>query len=174
MNWDNTAMQGMRAARNFYNLHIDPSPAQPFGAKGSVLSAAWKQLAGKNADGLLILDGDVMIDPEDHKAMLRAIHEHPGAVQVAPARLWPVSTKRNGWTWAHWATEPSMQREDDGVRWFSFCYTYLPRRLMAAADREGLRSWAYPGVDKRMSETAQKIGIDIRVVGGCHPKHMNY
>ena len=167
-------MQGMRAARNFYNLHIDPTAEHPFGRKGFVLSNAWKQLAGKNADGLLILDGDVMIDPEDHKAMLRAIHEGPGDVQVAPARLWPVSTKRNGWTWAHWATEASMEREDTGVRWFSFCYTYLPRALMAAADRAGLRAWTYPGVDKQMSEAAQKLGVGIHVVEGCYPKHMNY
>lgn len=172
LNWDNTAMD-LRAARHFFNLHVDPEPGYPFGRKGFILASAWKQLAGKDAHGMLILDGDVAIDPEDHRLMLKAIHDNPGIVHVGAARLWPVSTKKDGWSWAHWISGPTQVNEPNPV-WFSFCYTYLPKALIDGALKAGLRGWAYPSVDRNVAETCMKMGIDVRVVPGCAPKHLNY
>lgn len=172
MNWDRTAIP-FPHARHYYTMHVSPEPDYPFGRKGLVISSAWRQLAGRQAAGLLILDGDVIIDPADHVAMLQAIHEEPGAVHVAPVRIWPVSTKRDVWSWAHWSTGPSQLLDLRPV-WFSFCFTYLPRQLLTAANRAGLRKWTYPGVDMRMSECARENNIPARTVTGCWPKHVNY
>jgi hypothetical protein len=172
VNWDRTA-RPFPYLRHFYDCHIGPEPGAPFGRKGFVLSNAWRQLASRQAAGMLILDGDVMVDPGDYSAMLRSVHEAPHIVHVAPVKIWPVSTKRESWIWAHWRTEPGMALEL-APRWFSFGFTYLPRMLLVQADRAGFRRWAYPGVDMRMSETAQRCGIHARVVTGCWPKHMNY
>lgn len=172
MNWNGTAIP-LPAARHFYDMHVGPVPDYPFGRKGLVISSAWRQLSARHHAGLLILDGDVAIDPADYGAMLAAVHEAPQLVHVAPVRIWPVSTKREAWTWAHWTEAPS-QRLELRPRYFSFCFTYLPRMLLVQADRDGLKRWTYPGVDMRMSETAQRNGIGARVVTGCWPKHMNY
>src|SRR5690242_10659791 len=107
MNWDRTALP-QPIARHYYDMHVSPEPGYPFGRKGLVISAAWRQLASRNASGLLILDGDVAIDPEDHAAMLRAVDERPQLVHVAPVKIWPKSTKRSAWTWSHWRDEPGQ------------------------------------------------------------------
>lgn len=172
VDWDRTSLS-QPADRNFYTLHVDPTITHPFGQKGLALANTWKQLAGPNADGMLILDGDVAIDPSDHLEMLKAIHSNWEIVHTAPAKLWPVSTKKQGWTWGHWVTEPSQTIEDNPL-WFSFNYTYLPKALIEGAIKAGLKTWTYPAVDKTMSETARKLGIKVNVVHDCHPKHMNY
>lgn len=172
VNWDRTA-RPFPHLRHFYDMHVGPEPGAPFGRKGLVLSHAWRQLAGPKMSGMLILDGDVAIDPGDYSAMLQSVHEAPHLIHVAPVKIWPVSTKRAGWIWAHWRDEPG-QRLELAPRWFSFGFTYIPRELIVQADRIGLRKWAYPGVDKQMSEVAQCYGIHARVVTGCWPKHMNY
>jgi hypothetical protein len=172
LDWDRTALP-LPAGRLFYTVRIGPEPEYPFGRKGLALARAWSQLAVPDTAGMLLLDGDVVIDPEDHRQMLAAIDADPGVVHTAPARIWPVSTKRAQWCWAHWETGPGQHLDRD-PRWFSFCYTYLPRQLIEQAGRDGLRIWAYPSADKHMSETCQKLGLRVNVVADCWPKHVNY
>ena len=173
IDWNRTALD-QRIASRFHTLHVDPEVDYPFGRKGLSLARAWRHLAQDDFSGMLILDGDVVIDPEDYAQMLTAIHYDPFAVVVAPVRIWPVSTKRKDWVWGHWTNEPGQEVIEDTAWWFTFCFTFLPRKLVEAAIRDGLSSWRYPICDRRVCETAQKIGMRIRIAPNCFPKHLNY
>jgi hypothetical protein len=156
-------------------LHISPSADYPFGEKGKVLAGAWKQLDPDNImDGMLILDGDVAIEPIDLKNMLAAINDHDHMVVVAPARIWPISTKRKEWSWAHWGKAPSQVIETENVRWFTFNFTYLPRKVIEQAISDGLYAWTFPGVDKRFSDAAFRAGVPIYVAEDVQPKHLHF
>jgi hypothetical protein len=157
---------------HFYDVIIRPEPEYPAGRKGLAIAGAWTQL-GRDADGLLILDGDVAIDPHVFSRMFDMIGSYPGDVLTAPAKIWPVSTHRESWVWSHW-TEQASQEIEPEARWFSFCFTYLPRRLLDSAVRNGLRKWTYPRVDASMSKEAQRLGIPVQVVKDCSPLHLNW
>jgi hypothetical protein len=171
INWNHTALD-QRAARYFYTAHIEPSARYPVGQKGLVLDSMWRQLTQPAATGMLLLDGDVAIDDTDYRAMLAAIDVEPDIVHTAPVKLWPVSTKREDWIWAHWRDEPGQYMQHDPL-WFSFCFTYLPRALIEKAHAEGFTTWCYPYVDAQMSRVCQESGIRASVVSGCWPKHLN-
>jgi hypothetical protein len=172
-NWDNTAFK-IPIPGNFYTMNIYPSAEYPFGERGKVLAGAWKQLSNSNVDGMLTLDGDVVIEPGDMTNMLAAIHAHTEMVVVAPARIWPKSTKRKTWVWAHWSTVASQEMETENVHWFTFNFTYLPRKVIEQAINDGLGNWRYPSVDKQMSESAAKAGVPIFVAENVYPKHLNF
>jgi hypothetical protein len=138
------------------------------------LAGAWKQLNNNNMDGMLIMDGDVVIDPGDLTNMLTAIHEHDKMIVIAPARIWPISTKRKNWVWAHWSTEASQVMETENIRWFTFNFTYLPKKVIEQALTDGLTEWTYPNVDKRMSESAVTAGVPVYVAENVLPKHLNF
>jgi hypothetical protein len=168
IDWDRTAIP--LRARGFHILHIGPEPGWPFGRKGRALAGAWRQLSTPTADGMLLLDGDVAVDPLDLAAMRAAIDAEPTAVHVAPARLWPVSTGQRAWIWGHGRTRFSQDDPDDPDV-FGFSFTYLPRALIEGC---ALDRWAFPGVDRRVHQRAAALGIPVRVVRGCWPKHLNY
>jgi hypothetical protein len=174
MNWNHTAIP-IREARHYYTLDILPTSDAPFGEKGKALAAAWRQLSTTDMAGMLILDGDVAVDPHDRLVMLDAIHHAPKSVHVAPAKIWPISTKRDDWVWAHWQDDATQVLEwSPKPKWFTLCFTYLPRRLITGAMLHGLPTWRYPGVDTNFCRLAQRLDIDINVVTGCSPKHLNY
>src|SRR5580700_341288 len=95
-NWDNSALS-IPIPGQFYTLRVNPSSEHPFGEKGRVFAGAWRQLSHEKTDGMLILDGDVVIEPGDLANMFAAIHHHDKMVVIAPARIWPKSTKRKNW-----------------------------------------------------------------------------
>lgn len=158
----------------FRNLHVNPEPSFPFGRKGLAFQRAWEDIGISNdCVGMLILDGDVAIDPIDNRGMHDHIWQDPKAVWVAPARIWPVSHLGKGWTWGHGKglfTQEDVSEPD----MFSFCYTYLPADLMFAGISAGLAEWVYPEVDLNMWTVARKEGIDVKVARNCSPKHMHY
>jgi hypothetical protein len=159
----------------FHRIRVLPEPGWPLGRKGLALAGAWQQMAGPNTDGMLILDGDVAIDPLDLAAMRAAIHDEPRSVLTAPARLWPASTNLPEWSWAHWGTPGQSQVLDPGpVTRFSFCFTWLPRRLIHACMAAGLDIWTFPRVDQLVSQEAVRQRIPVRLVAGCWPKHLHY
>lgn len=173
--WDRSALPFRMPGTRWFDLHVGPEPGAPFGRKGKAIAAAWRQLATPAAAGMLLLDGDTAVDPADYVAMMDAVEAEPGAVHVAPVRLWPASTQRESWVWGHWenGAGPGQQLEARPDR-FTFGFTYLPRRLLALAAAAGLARWEFPGVDMRMSQTAARHRIPARLVDGCHPKHMHY
>jgi hypothetical protein len=164
---------------------VDPEPGWPAGRKGLMLARLWQQLSKPVSDGMLICDGDVVIDPVDFGAMAYAAGCEPDAVHVAPVRLWPRATGLPGWVWAHRKPLPpdtpddkameAWQTDVDDPVMFSFNFTYLPARLVKGAIKAGLENWIYPHVDQGMWETARDLGIPVRVVrNDCHPRHVNY
>lgn len=124
---------------------------------------------------MLLLDGDVAIDPLDYVAMCAAIDAEPLMVHTGAARLWPSSTTKESWSWAHWQEGHGLTQDwTDTPDRFSFCFTYLPRQLLWRASQAGLAKWQFPNVDLRMAETAKACGIKARVVPNCYPKHLHY
>jgi hypothetical protein len=179
IDWDRTAIP--LHLPGWHQLHVGPEPVWPFGRKGLALTRAWRQLAGAKFNrelagtpaGMLLLDGDVAVDPLDVRAMMDAVEETPGAVLVAPVRLWPVSTKIPRWVWGHGRGEFGQDDVDD-PDCFTFCFTYLPAALIEACIAAGLDEWAYPEVDRAVVEVARKTRAVVRVVRGAAPKHLHY
>ena len=160
---------------NIKELHVVPETAHPFGRKGLALAGAWKQLATPEVEGVLILDGDVVIDPHDYMMMLVAIHQDPAAVHIAPVKLWPSSKNDlGGWAWGHCRDGKYGQELELHPDFFAFNFTYIPRVVMEMAVADGLRNWAFPEVDRSMSRSARKARVRMTVVEGASPKHMHY
>jgi hypothetical protein len=156
-------------------LHVAPEPAHPFGRKGLALASAWKTLTGPEHAGMLLLDGDVLIDPHDYMMMLVAIHQEPDAVHIGPAKLWPISMgDAPGWVWGHCRNAEWSQEPTDNPDFFAFNFTYVPRRVWELSIQKGLKGWVFPGVDRGVSKVAREARIPMRVVKDCHPKHMHY
>jgi len=179
MIWDRreTPMPPVRIAR-MMSLHYGPEPDHPFGRRGRAMEAAWKQLSGPATAGMLLLDGDVVIDPWDYTVMAAHIQAEPAAVHVAPVKLWQVSKTdmELAWAWGH-CRNGVFTQDDYGPEdpdFFCFNFTYLPRALVEACIKAGLRSWMFPTVDKEVSRVFRRSGIPVRVVKDCTPKHMHY
>jgi hypothetical protein len=176
VNWDRTAPPfHMPGAIRWFDLHVGPEPGYPFGRRGLAIAGAWRQLGSRKDAGMLLMDGDVAIDPLDLAAMGDAIAATPAMVLVGPVRLWPASTMRESWVWGHWKaphgpTQDSVERPDR----FGFGFTYLPAALLERAIAAGLEGWTFPNVDVRVSDTARRHRIRARVVDHCHPKHLHY
>ncbi len=158
----------------FLPLFVNPEPEYPTGRKGLVMAAGWEVL-GKRAksQGMLVLDGDVAVDPSHVATMLAAIDSDPGCVWTAPVKIWPTSTHRQDWVWAHWDDKASQELSNT-AKWFSFNFTYLPAALLDHAIKAGMKRWVYPRVDANMSATAAKLGIKGRVVPECFPVHLHF
>jgi len=171
IDWDRQAIP--LRIRGFYRLAVDPEPGYPLGRKGLQLARAWETLALADTAGMVILDGDVAIDPRDLAAMLAAIELEPGCVHVAPVKLWPASTKLDRWVWGH-GRDHFTRTDTDDPNMFGFSFTYLPARLIRSCLRHGLADWTYPNVDANTRARARALGISVRVVREASPKHLNY
>ena len=158
----------------FHKVSVAATDDYPLGRKGLVLARAWEQLGPPaKAEGMLVLDGDVAVDPVMVRQMMDAIDGAPGIVHTAPVKIWPVSTHRQDWVWAHWENRAS-QHIDDTASWFSFNFTYLPAALLAACIKRGMKKWIYPAVDANVSRTARAENIEARPVPDCFPVHLHW
>jgi hypothetical protein len=172
LDWDRSAFP-MPRSLGFYTVHVDPEPGWPLGRKGLQITAAWETLAGAETAGLVTLDGDVAIDPQDLAAMLAAVEQHPADVLIAPVRLWPASTKMERWIWGHGKGGFSRNDPDDPDM-FGFSFTYLPARLVTTMIAQGLADVTYPSVDATARRIARELKLRCRVVREASPKHMNW
>jgi hypothetical protein len=170
---------------SFHVHSVEPEPGWPSGRKGLMLASLWKQQAKDTSQGMMICDGDVVIDSADMEAMVWAVAGERDAVHVAPVKLWPCATGLPGWVWGHRKILPeglTLQEAMDAWRtdiddpdMFPFGFIWLPARLMDAAIKTGLAKKIYPHVDQHFWQTARDIGVPARVVrGDCHPRHTNY
>jgi hypothetical protein len=170
----------------FHDIAVFPEPEHPKGRKGLTISRAWEQMHGPDDAGLLILDGDVAIDPVDLNTMVQHVASDREAVWTAPVKLWPKSTHLASWVWGHRKPPPAgMTSQDDVIRlwqtdvddprWWTFNFTYIPRSLVKYAQKAGLETWHYPNVDKNFHELATELKYQVKVVrGDCHPRHINF
>jgi hypothetical protein len=164
---------------------VVPEPGWPVGRKGMMFTRMWQQLAKPTSEGILINDGDCVIDGYDFTAMVWAVGQERDAVHAGPVRLWPKATGYPDWVWGH-RHEPipgagldvqmkDWQTDVDDPVMFSFNFTFIPRRLMEAAIKHGLEDQIFPHVDEFMWMVARDEGIPVRPVRyGCAPKHMNF
>jgi hypothetical protein len=171
-NWDHTAFPYVPKVPSvtFKDIHILPEPEFPTGRKGLSLARYWQQQQqGRERIGILLLDGDVLADPEDIRAMRRAIGDETGAVHTAPVKLW----YQGEWVWSHQGEDMQLTKEClTAPYYFSFGLTYIPAAVMNAAIKAGLDSWYYPYVDENVSHIARKIDVPVRVVLAAYPKHI--
>jgi hypothetical protein len=169
--WDTE--QPLTYGLGYRNIHVRPEPQYPFGRKGLMLAKAWEH-AGVPFDalGILILDGDVAIDPHDNKVMHEHIWSDSESVWTAPVKVWPVSHGGSNWVWGH-GRDKFDQTDVDNPNLFSFCFTYLPGRLLDSVFHD-MKDWSYPHVDINMSAAARLNRIKVQVARGCQPKHMHY
>lgn len=175
MDWNHTAIP-LPISNRFYTLQVNPEPEYPFGRRGLAYTRTWQQLqTPKIEKGMLLLDGDVAIDPLDHAHMLDAIHENSAIIHTAPVYLWPISTHVESWVWGFGKNNRYTQNEDDtDLDMFTFSYTYLPRKLIEESIEAGMAEWQYPRVDKNMWKLNKKLGIEVHVVWDADAKHLNY
>jgi hypothetical protein len=173
LDWNHTAIP-LRIASRFYALEVNPEPEYPFGRKGLGLARTWQQLAEPGAAGMLLLDGDVAIDPHDFDHMLAAIDKRPGAVHTGLVRLWPVSTRLDRWVWGHGRDGYSRQLNPGVLNTFSFCFTYLPRALIEHCIEQGMEEWRYPHVDVNTCKAARELGIQVHLAAEVRPVHLHY
>jgi hypothetical protein len=181
--WNGTQIP-LRLASAFYEVNITPSAEYPFGQRGKYMVRAWQMLNSgpvtygqesyRPADGMLLLDGDVAIDPWDLEVMVDAVREDNQVVHVAPMKLWPVSTRAESWVWAYGENEFRGIEPDGPVNLFTFGFTYLPKLLIHKCIYAGMEEWVYPDVDTNVCMTAMKAKIPVNVVYACQPKHCNY
>jgi hypothetical protein len=160
---------------NIKELHVVPEPSHPFGRKGMAIAGAWKQLQEPDMSGILLLDGDVLIDPYDYIHMLAAIYQEPTAAHIAPVKLWPISKgDLDGWAWGHCRNNNFSQEMELNPDFFAFNFTYVPRKAIELAIARGLKSEQFPHVDQFVSRAARDAGIRMHVVEACQPKHLHY
>jgi hypothetical protein len=168
----------------FTEHSVYPEAEYPNGRKGLLLTRLWQNLNKPTSDGAIILDGDVIIDPHDYDSLITHACTDVNAVWTAPVKLWPSATSLTDWVWGHRKlvdmNRPQAeivkewQQDIDDPDMFTFCFTYLPAALINGAIRKGLDTRMYPKVDWFMWETAQELGIPVRVVRDCYPRHLNY
>lgn len=173
-NWEHSALPFVPSLPyvSFKDIHISAEPEFPTGRKGLMLARFWQQQqASRDRVGILLMDGDVIADPEDIRAMLFSISADPDAVHTAPVKLW----YGGHWVWSHQSEEMNLTQECLlHPYYFSFGLTYLPAELMNASIKAGLADWHYPYVDENVSRTAAKLNIPVHVVLQSYPKHTHW
>ena len=154
-----------------FDIVYGPTDKYPAGRRGQVMLAAWEGYSDPATAGMLVQDGDTVIDPFDYAIMVTVLTEFPDCVVTSPVKLWR-KADTDGWVWAHWRGQASQNLTFD-PDFFCFNFTYLPRRLLEACGKKGMRSWSFPTVDTRVARVARETGIPVRVAR-CTPKHMNF
>ncbi|HEY1673352.1 MAG TPA: hypothetical protein VGG50_11600 [Streptosporangiaceae bacterium] len=178
-----------RTLSQFREYDFGPEPGWPFGRKGLLLASIWEQLSKPGTPGMVINDGDCVLEPWDWSALAYSVATERDAVWTAPVRLYPAATNFPDWVWGHRrrladGTPPDVcikewQQDISDPQMFTFNLTYLPRKLVEAAIKSehngGLKNWRYPRVDWSFWEIAETLEIPVRVVRyGCAPRHLHF
>ena len=124
--------------------------------------------------GMVILDGDVAVDPLHIAQMLDAVRDDLGSVHVAPVKIWPAGTQWKSWAWAHYDETGPSQEWDVEPRYFGFNFTYLPKQLIRKCLSDGLKDWTYPNCDSCVSQRARQLKLPCRLVRDCFPVHLHW
>lgn len=173
-NWEHSALPYNPSIKDvtFKDIHLSATPAFPVGRKGLALISYWEQMQRMRPYiGMVLMDGDVAIDPLDVRIMQICIMESPKAVLTAPIRLW----YGGDWYWSHRGADNELDKFDpDAISFFSFGFTFLPKALLDKAAETGIASECYPYVDEFMSNLAMTMGLEIKLADGCTPKHMHF
>ena len=158
-------------------LRVAPLPDQPRGRKAALMAEHWTQIRDQGWAGVIWQDPDIVCDPDDLDAMREQARDYPSWVGVAAHKLWPASTMRDGWVWAHGimaGDRPVMsQRMQPRAEWFALGLTYTPAALLNLAAPH-MPAWVFGQVDSGLAAVARQHGIPGRVVPHARPKHLHF
>lgn len=141
------------------------------------MARLWDEVRTSGQPGVLWLDPDVALDPDDQQAMHQAVTARPEAMHTAMVKLWPESTQLPDWIWSHRGGtlgQPAATQETaPQVSYVALGCLWTPARLLdlTMPQVEG-GQWA--DVDVALSETALQHGIPAYTVDGCRPKHLHF
>jgi hypothetical protein len=165
------------SVRPYTTLRIIPEPDAPRGRKARWMADAWTLYREMGAVGILWQDPDIVVDPDDMDEMEKAINRSPEFVHCSVHKLWPASTMRESWVWAHgvWKDNaPVMgQRTDIRADWFALGFTYTPARLLDLAHPH-MFQWVFGQVDSGLAAIARQHRIPAFPVPKCRPKHLHF
>lgn len=111
------------------------------------------------------------------REMTAAIERAPDFVHVSVHKLWPASTMRPDWVWAHGKVDGLMhvlsQKMEPRADWFALGFTYTPGRLLDLAEPH-MFQWVFGQVDSGLSAVALQNRIPAFPVPKCRPKHLHF
>lgn len=109
--------------------------------------------------------------------MWMAIKRAPDLVHCSVHKLWPASTMREDWVYAHGRTVGGIhqlsQKLEPRADWFALGLTYTPARLLDLAAPHMI-NWVFGQVDSGLSAVALQHGIPAFPVPRCRPKHLHF
>jgi hypothetical protein len=158
-------------------LRIAPEEGAPRGRKGPLMADFWTHALRRDADGILWQDPDIVIDPDDMDEMRKAIDRAPDYIHCSVHKLWPASTMRDDWVYAHGLLDGIYhvlnQRMAPRADWFALGFTYTPARLLNLAAPHMI-NWVFGQVDSGLSTVARQNNIPAFPVPKCRPKHLHF
>lgn len=156
---------------------VIPEPDAPRGRKAREMASLWAKYRGQGAPGVLWQDPDIVADPDDVAEMIEAARKVPAYVHCSVHKLWPASTMREDWVWAHgeWRNGyPELsQRIAPRAGWFALGLTYTPGRLLDLAAPH-MFQWVFGQVDNGLAAIARQHGIPAYPVLRARPKHLHF
>lgn len=109
--------------------------------------------------------------------MIAAVRISPDRVYVAAHKLWPASTMRDDWVWAHGRMidgAPELtQRLRIGAQWWALGLTYTPGALLDLAAPH-MPAWVFGQVDTGLSAIARQHHIAGICIEKARPKHLHF
>lgn len=158
-------------------LSVVPEPDAPRGRKGPRMAEYWRIARASGVDGILWQDPDIVADPDDKDEMMRAISRAPEFVHASVHKLWPASTMRDDWVYAHGTMNgiyhELSQKMAPRADWFALGFTYTPARLLNLAAPHMI-NWVFGQVDSGLSNVARINNIPAFPVPKCRPKHLHF
>lgn len=111
------------------------------------------------------------------EAMRHAVEQAPDFIHCSVHKLWPASTMRDGWVFAHglWKDNAPVMEQKVAPRadWFALGFTYTPGRLLQLAYPH-MFQWVFGQVDSGLAATARQHFIPAFPVLRCRPKHLHF
>ena len=132
---------------------------------GTGLAMAWSCRPHPDEPGMLVIEADLMVDPDDLECIEQAVQEQPRDVVAAPYVCWPVSTKL--------AYPMTLPRFNHGVHVFGLGCTWLPAKLIESMFSE-LPKLTWTQLDIGFSKRAMEMGLTVRMPYGTSVKHAHY
>jgi hypothetical protein len=158
-------------------IRVAPEPDAPRGRKARLMADYWRSIREVGYSGILWQDPDIVCDPDDIDAMRAWAGQYPQNVLVAPHKLWPASTMRPSWVWAHghWDNGAPVMSQQlvRKPEWFALGLTYTPAVLLELAAPH-MFAWQFGQVDSGLSAVARQHKIPGLVVGAARPKHLHF
>lgn len=158
-------------------LRVSPEPEHPRGRKARHMADYWRRARAEGAQGVLWQDPDIVLDPDIMAAMRRQVELAPEAIHVSVHKLWPASTMRDDWVWAHGLmkgeTPVMSQRLESYAAWFALGFTYTPARLLDLA-LPHMPAWVFGQVDSGLGAVARQHAIPAHAAGRVRPVHLHF